>query len=129
MARSVNKVLLIGNIGKDPEVRYTTSGQAVANFSLATSRSRKDAGGSWQDETEWHRIVAWERQAEIAAQYLRKGSKVYIEGRIQSRKYTDNGGVERTSYDIIAHEIVLLGERRDAGDEQAETDARGGGYT
>ncbi len=115
MARSVNKVMLIGNVGRDPEVRYTPSGQAVANFSLATSRSRKDAGGNWQDETEWHRIVAWERLAETASQYLRKGSKVYIEGRIQSRKYTDNAGVERTSYDIVANDLTLLDRREDTG--------------
>lgn len=123
MARGVNKVILIGNLGQDPVVRYTPSGQAVANFSLATSRSRKDPSGNWTDETEWHRIVAWERNAETASQYLHKGSKVYIEGRIQSRKYTDNQGVERTSYDIVANDLTLL-DRRDAsaGAGDGETD-------
>jgi single-strand DNA-binding protein len=115
MARySVNKVILIGNLGREPEMRYTPSGQAVANFSLATTRSRRDPSGNWQDETEWHRIVAWERLAEMASQNLHKGSKVYVEGRIQSRKYTDNQGVERTSFDIVANDLTLL-ERREAG--------------
>lgn len=114
MARySVNKVILIGNLGRDPEMRYTPSGQAVANFSLATTRSRRDPNGNWLDETEWHRIVAWERLAEMASQNLHKGSKVYVEGRIQSRKYTDNQGVERTSFDIVANDLTLL-DRREA---------------
>src|SRR3954468_9135001 len=114
MARySVNKVILVGNLGRDPEMRYTPSGQPVANFSLATSRGRQDANGNWTDETEWHRIVVWERLAELASQSLHKGSKVYVEGRIQSRKYTDNQGVERTSYDIVAHDLTLLAARPD----------------
>ncbi len=117
MARySVNKVILIGNLGRDPEMRYTPSGQPVANFSLATSRSRRDPNGNWVDDTEWHRIVAWERMAELASQSLRKGSKVYVEGRIQSRKYTDNQGVERTSFDIVANDLTLLDRRVDAGE-------------
>lgn len=126
MARSVNKVMLIGNLGRDPEVRYTASGQAVANFSVATSRSRKDPNGGWIDETEWHRIVAFERTAETASQYLHKGSKVYVEGRIQSRKYTDNGGVERTVYEIVANDLTLLDARNaggDAGDSWGDEDA------
>jgi single-strand DNA-binding protein len=114
MARySVNKVILVGNLGRDPEMRYTPSGQPVANFSLATSRGRQDANGNWTDETEWHRIVVWERLAELASQSLHKGSKVYVEGRIQSRKYTDNQGVERTSYDIVANDLTLLDRRTD----------------
>ena len=113
MAKSVNKVTLVGNLGKEPEVRYTADGKAVANFSLATSRSRRDQSGGWIDETEWHRIVAFERNAETASQYLHKGHKVYVDGRIQSRKYTDNQGVERTVYEIVANDLVLL-ERRDA---------------
>ncbi len=121
MARySVNKVILVGNLGRDPEMRYTPSGQAVANFSLATSRGRQDANGNWTDETEWHRIVAWERLAELASQSLHKGSKVYVEGRIQSRKYTDNQGVERTSFDIVANDMTLLDRRQDA--EAASSD-------
>jgi single-strand DNA-binding protein len=117
MARySVNKVILVGNLGREPELRYTPSGQPVANFSLATSRGRKDPNGNWSDETEWHRIVAWERLAETASQFLHKGSKVYVEGRIQSRKYTDNQGVERTSYDIVANDLTLLDRRVESGE-------------
>lgn len=116
MARGVNKVILIGNLGKDPEVRYTADGKAVANFSLATSRSRRDQNGGWMDETEWHRIVTFERNAETASQYLHKGSKVYVEGRIQSRKYTDNQGMERTAYEILANELTLLDRREAAAD-------------
>ena len=116
MARySVNKVILVGNLGRDPEMRYTPGGQPVANFSLATTRSRKDPSGNWIDDTEWHRIVAWERLAEMASQSLHKGSKVYVEGRIQSRKYTDNQGVERTSFDIVANDLTLLDRREAAG--------------
>ncbi len=117
MARySVNKVILVGNLGREPELRYTPSGQPVANFSLATSRGRTDPNGNWTDETEWHRIVAWERLAETASQYLHKGSKVYVEGRIQSRKYTDNQGVERTSFDIVANDLTLLDRRQESGE-------------
>ncbi len=117
MARySVNKVILVGNLGREPELRYTPSGQPVANFSLATGRRRQDPNGNWVDETEWHRIVAWERLAELASQNLHKGSKVYVEGRIQSRKYTDNQGVERTSFDIVANDLTLLDRRVDSGE-------------
>jgi len=117
MARySVNKVILVGNLGREPELRYTPSGQPVANISLATSRGRKDPNGNWTDETEWHRIVAWERMAELASQNLHKGSKVYVEGRIQSRKYTDNQGVERTSFDIVANDLTLLDRRQESGE-------------
>lgn len=114
MAKSVNKVTLVGNLGREPEVRYTADGKAVANFSVATSRARRDQNGGWTDETEWHRIVAFERNAETASQFLHKGHKVYVDGRIQSRKYTDNSGAERTVYEIVANDLVLL-ERRDAG--------------
>jgi len=116
---SVNKVILIGNLGRDPELRHTTSGTAVANFSIATSRRHQEPTGDWTDETEWHRIVAWERLAEMASQNLHKGSKVYVEGRIASRKYTDNQGVERTSYDIVANELTLL-DRRTQGEGAAD---------
>jgi single-strand DNA-binding protein len=119
---SVNKVILVGNLGRDPELRYTASGQAVANFSLATSRGKQDANGNWADETEWHRIVVWERLAELAAEHLRTGSKVYVEGRIQSRSYIDNQGIQRTSYDIVAHDLTLL-DRREAADDWQEQPA------
>jgi len=126
MARGLNKVMLIGNLGRDPEVRYTAAGQAVANFSVATSRGRRDPNGGWTDETEWHRIVAFERNAETASQYLHKGSKVYIEGRIQSRKYTDNSNVERTVYEIVANELQLLDPRSapsEGGDDWEDSSA------
>lgn len=116
MARSLNKAMLIGNLGREPEMRYTPDGKPIATFSVATSRNRRDPNGNWMDETEWHRIVAWDRLAETASQYLHKGSKVYVEGRIQSRKYTDNQGVERTVYEIVAHDLTLLDRRADTGD-------------
>ena len=116
MARGLNKAMLIGNLGREPEMRYTPDGKPIATFSVATSRSRRDPNGNWMDETEWHRIVAWDRLAETASQYLHKGSKVYIEGRIQSRKYTDNGGVERTVYEIVANDLTLLDRRQDSGE-------------
>jgi len=116
MARSLNKAMLIGNLGREPEMRYTPDGKPIATFSVATSRSRRDPNGNWMDETEWHRIVAWDRLAETASQYLHKGSKVYVEGRIQSRKYTDNSGVERTVYEIVANDLTLLDRRVDSGE-------------
>ncbi len=116
MARGLNKAMLIGNLGREPEMRYTPDGKPIATFSVATSRSRRDPNGNWMDETEWHRIVAWDRLAETASQYLHKGSKVYVEGRIQSRKYTDNGGVERTVYEIVANDLTLLDRRQDSGE-------------
>jgi single-strand DNA-binding protein len=126
MARySVNKVILVGNLGRDPEMRYTPSGQPVANFSLATTRSRRDPSGNWQDDTEWHRIVVWERLAEMASQNLHKGSKVYVEGRIQSRKYTDNQGIERTSFDIVANDLTLLERRAESGEGDDWDDGAG----
>lgn len=114
MARGLNKAMLIGNLGREPEMRYTPDGKPIATFSVATSRSRRDPNGNWMDETEWHRIVAWDRLAETASQYLHKGSKVYVEGRIQSRKYTDNGGVERTVYEIVANDLTLLDRRTES---------------
>lgn len=116
MARGLNKAMLIGNLGREPEMRYTPDGKPIATFSVATSRSRRDPNGNWMDETEWHRIVAWDRLAETASQYLHKGSKVYVEGRIQSRKYTDNGGVERTVYEIVANDLTLLDRRTESGE-------------
>ena len=105
----LNKVILIGRLGKDPEVRYMPNGEAVCNFSVATSESWKDQNGQRQERTEWHNITMYRRLAEIAGQYLKKGSQVYLEGRIQSRKYTDKNGAERTAYDIIANEMKMLG--------------------
>jgi len=111
----LNKVILIGNLGRDPEVRYLPSGDAVANFSIATSENWKDRNGQRQERTEWHNISMFGRLAEIAGQYLKKGSKVYIEGRIQSRKYTGKDGIERTAYDIVANEMKMLGSRNASG--------------
>ena len=107
----LNKVILIGNLGRDPEVRYLPSGDAVANFSIATSENWKDRNGQRQERTEWHNISMFGRLAEIAGQYLKKGSKVYIEGRIQSRKYPGKDGIERTAYDIVANEMKMLDGR------------------
>ena len=106
---SLNKVQLIGNLGRDPEVRYMPNGEAVANFSIATSESWKDKNGERVTKTEWHNIALYRKMAEIAGQYLKKGSQVYIEGKIQSRKYTGKDGIERTAYEIIGSEMKMLG--------------------
>ena len=108
---SLNKVLLIGNLGKDPEIRYTQNGQAVATFSLATSDNWTDQAGNRQERTEWHRIVAWGKLADLCQRFLAKGRQVYIEGRIQSREYTDQSGAKRNTTEIIASSIVFLGSR------------------
>jgi single-strand DNA-binding protein len=109
MAKSLNKVMLIGNLGKDPELRYTGSGVAVATFSLATNESWKDQEGALQERTEWHNIVAWRKLAEIAGEYLRKGRKVFIEGRIQTRSYDDkNTGAKKYITEIVADNLILL---------------------
>jgi single-strand DNA-binding protein len=113
---SVNKVILIGNLGKDPEVRYAPSGSAICNVTIATSRVTKDkSSGERQEQTEWHRVVMFDRLAEIAAEYLKKGKSVYIEGRLQTRKWTDKEGVERYSTEIIANEMTMLGGRDGGG--------------
>src|SRR5260370_16980895 len=112
MAKSVNKVILIGNLGKDPEVKFTPSGTAVAKFSLATNERYKDKAGEWQDRTEWHNIVAWQRLAEIVGEYVKKGSKIYIEGRLQTSSWEDKqSGEKKYRTEIIAHDLVLLGGR------------------
>jgi single-strand DNA-binding protein len=111
---SVNKVILVGRLGRDPETRYTGGGQAVANFSVATDESYKDKNGERQKRTEWHKIVVWGKQAEIAQQYLKKGSLVFIEGRIQSREWQDKEGQKRTSFEIVANNFRMLGGRGDA---------------
>ena len=111
---SVNRVILVGRLGRDPETRYTSSGQAVCNFTLATDETYKDRAGDRQKRTEWHRIVVWAKQAEIAQQYLHKGSLVYIEGRIQTRQWDDKEGQKRTSVEIVANRFHMLGSRSDA---------------
>src|SRR5437667_4650030 len=111
---SVNKVILVGRLGRDPETRYTGGGQAVANFSVATDESYKDKNGERQKRTEWHKIVVWGKQAEIAQQYLRKGSLLYLEGRIQTRQWDDREGQKRTSTEIVASNFRMLGGRPDA---------------
>lgn len=108
---SVNKVILIGNLGADPELRYTPSGSAVASFNLATTERWKGKDGQPQEQTEWHRIVLWNRQAEIAKEYLRKGSPVYIEGRLQTRNYEDKEGIKRYVTEIVGMRMQLLGSR------------------
>ena len=116
MARGVNKVILIGNLGKDIDVRYMPSGAAVANFSLATSESWKDKQtGEKKEKTEWHNIAMYGRLAEIAGEYLKKGSKVYVEGKLQTRKWQDNNGNDRYTTDIIANEMQLLDSRSEGG--------------
>lgn len=108
---SLNKVLLIGNLGKDPEVRYMPNGDAVANFSIATTESYKDKNGDKQDKTEWHNITMYRKLAEIAGQYLKKGSQVYLEGKIQTRKWQDKEGKDRYTTEIICDEMKMLGGR------------------
>ncbi|MCU0452359.1 MAG: single-stranded DNA-binding protein [Bacteroidetes bacterium] len=115
MSRSVNKVILIGNLGKDPEVRYTGSGVAVATFTLATNESWRDAEGNTQERTEWHNLVAWRKLAEVIGEYLKKGSKIYVEGRLQYRTYDDKNGVKRYVTEIVIDQMVMLdGRNRDA---------------
>ena len=112
---SVNRVILIGNLGRDPEVRYLPSGDAVANFCIATTEKWKDKNGEMQEQTEWHRISFFGRQAEIAGEYLRKGSQVYVEGRLQTRKWTDKDGNERQTTEIRGDRMQMLGSRSGGG--------------
>jgi single-strand DNA-binding protein len=115
----INKVILVGNLGRDPEIRHTQNGSAVANFTLATSRRYKDRDGQQQEQTEWHRIVAWARLAEICAEYLTKGRQVYIEGRLQTREWEDKEGNKRYTTEIVALDMQMLGRRG-----ESEQDAR-----
>jgi single-strand DNA-binding protein len=115
--------MLIGNLGKDPEMKYTPQGTAVTTFSMAVSRSRKSPDGQMIDETEWFRVVAWERLAETCNEFLRKGSKVYIEGRLQTRKWTAQDGQERQMVEVVANEMLLLDSRQQGGPQG------GGGYS
>lgn len=113
---SVNKVILVGNCGRDPEIRYLPSGQAVANVSVATSTRRKDKNtGESIEDTQWHRVTFYDRLAEIAGEYVKKGQPIYVEGRIKYGKYTDQAGVEKNTVDIIATEMQLLGKREGMG--------------
>jgi len=112
-SRGVNKVILVGNLGNDPEVRYMPNGNAVANLSLATSESWKDQQGQQQEKTEWHRVTMYRRLAEIAGEYLKKGSQIYIEGKLQTRKWQDQQGNDKYTTEIIADQLQMLGGRMD----------------
>lgn len=111
----INKVILVGNLGKDPEVRYLEGGTAVANFPLATSESYKDRSGNRVDQTEWHNIVVWRGLAEVAEKYLKKGNQVYIEGKIRTRSWDDKDGNKRYTTEIVADQMTMLGGRREEG--------------
>jgi single-strand DNA-binding protein len=126
---SVNKVILVGRLGRDPETRYTGGGQAVANFSIATDETFKDRNGERQKRTEWHKIVVWGKQAEIAQQYLKKGSLLYLEGRIQSREWQDKEGQKKTSFEIVASNFRMLGGRGDGAAAGASAGATNTGGT
>ena len=120
MARGINKVILVGNLGNDPDVRYTQDGRAIANISLATSDSWKDKNtGETVDRTEWHRVVFFNRLGEIVAEYLKKGSQVYVEGRLQTRKWQDKEGNDRYTTEIVANEMQMLGGRSSGGSYEA----------
>ena len=121
--KSVNKVILIGNLGKDPEVKFTPSGTPVAKLTLATNERYKDKDGQWQDRTEWHNVVLWQRLAEIAGEYLKKGGKVYIEGRLQTRSWEDKQtNQKKYMTEVVGSDLVLLGGRGEGG-------AESGGYS
>lgn len=121
MSRGLNKVMIIGRLGRDPEMRYTPSGRPVTTFSVATSRTWNTSDGERRVETEWFNIVAWGNLAEICKQYLAKGQQVYIEGRLQSRTWDDDKGNKHTSVEIVANEMIMLGEKRE-GESPSETD-------
>ena len=126
MAKSVNKVILIGNLGKDPEVKVTPSGTPVAKFSLATNERYKDKAGQWQDRTEWHNLVAWQRTAEIIGEYVKKGSKIYVEGSLRTSSWDDkNTGEKKYRTEIVVNDLVLLSGRGDG--ESASRSAGAGG--
>jgi single-strand DNA-binding protein len=127
MARGINKVILVGHLGKDPEVRYSPGGQAVANITLATSESWKDkTSGEKQERTEWHRVVFFARLAEIAGEYLKKGQQIYVEGRLQTRKWQDKEGKDRYTTEIVANDMQMLGSREGRG-SAPDFDAGDGG--
>ena len=121
MPKSVNKVILVGNAGKDPEVKYTPSGVALAKFSVATNEKFKDKSGEWQERTEWHNVLASQRLAEIVGEHVHKGSKIYIEGKLQTSSWEDrNSGEKKYRVEIVARDIVLLGSRETSGDEDRD---------
>jgi len=122
---SLNKVMLIGNLGKDPEVRYTAAGTAVASFSLATSEKFKNKNGEWEEKTEWHNITLWARLAEIAGEYLTKGKTVYIEGRLQTRKWQDRDGRDRYTTEIVGDKMQMLSGKGEGGGRPAGGRAEG----
>ena len=126
MSRGLNKVMIIGNLGRDPEMRYTPSGRPVTSFSVATSRKWNTSDGERRTETEWFSIVAWGNLAEICNQYLSKGQRVYVEGRLQTRRWEDTDGNKHTSTEVVANEMILLDNRRDsnqaAEDDEADVD-------
>jgi len=128
----VNKVILVGRLGQDPELRYAKSGQPVCNLSIATSEMWNDKDGNRQERTEWHRIVVWGHQAEACGKYLAKGREVYVEGRIQSGKYTDRDGNERKTFEIVAQQVNFLGSRNDGGGgsraQHSTESTQGGGW-
>ncbi len=119
---SVNKVILVGNLGRDPEIRYLPSGDPVANIAIATSSKYKGKDGNMVEETEWHRVTFFGKLAEIVGQYLKKGRSVYVEGRLKTRKYTDKDGVEKYATDIIANEMQMLGGREGMGEPGGESE-------
>ncbi len=115
---SLNKVMLIGNLGKDPEVRYTAAGTAVASFSVATSERYKSKSGDWEEKTEWHNVVLWGRQAEVAGEWLAKGKTVYIEGRLQTRKWQDKDGRDRYTTEVVGEKMQMLSPKGEGGGRQ-----------
>ena len=123
MSRGLNKVMIIGNLGRDPEMRYTPSGKPVTTFSVATSRTWSTSDGEKREETEWFNVVAWSSLAEICKQYLSKGQQVYIEGRLQTRHWDDQEGNKHISVEIVANEMIILSERREAGEGSTESES------
>ena len=123
MSRGLNKVMIIGNLGRDPEMRYTPSGKPVTTFSVATSRTWSTSDGEKREETEWFNVVAWSSLAEICKQYLNKGQQVYIEGRLQTRHWDDQEGNKHISVEIVANEMIILSERREAGEGSTDSES------
>ncbi len=129
MARGVNKVILLGNVGKDPEIRTTQGGMTVASFSLATAERAKDQAGNWTDKTEWHNLVAFQRTAEIVRDYVKKGSQLYIEGKIQTRSWDDKeSGQKKYRTEILVNDLQLLGGRGDGASSGGSSERSSGGY-
>jgi single-strand DNA-binding protein len=123
MSRGLNKVMIIGNLGREPEMRYTPSGRPVTTFSVATSRTWNTSEGEKHVETEWFNVVAWSNLAEICKQYLTKGQQVYIEGRLQTRHWEDQDGNKHTSVEVVANEMIILSERRETGESSTESES------